>query len=205
MTSLRRRVERAIRTAAIPPCHWLYSKTRAASPSNPKIAHAEILRHDDPRSPQLWLPLLQTRPRSRSQLAAHVDDILSRLKSHLATITTGQPRPISNIACAPRICNHHQHTGMRAHTRHPSNDARSKVAAPAPSTSRWWWLDPNLPEATTCTTGDHHHHGRKSPLPNPAVEALPPGHALPHHLTDPDTGLVTDVTKYPMPATRLQP
>ncbi|KAK0748930.1 hypothetical protein B0T18DRAFT_95383 [Schizothecium vesticola] len=43
------------------------------------------------------------------------------------------------------------------------------------------------------------------PLPNPAVKASRLGHASPHRLTDSDAGLVTDVTKYPMPAIRLQP
>jgi len=58
MDPLRNGVERPIRTTAIPPCHWPRCTTCAASPSNPKIAHVEILRHDDPRSPQLLVAAL---------------------------------------------------------------------------------------------------------------------------------------------------
>lgn len=180
-------------------------------PQLPKIAHAEILRHDDPRSPQLGLPLLQTSQKSHSQLVTtsttsrqdSTTTITGTGRFHTSLLLPESADSISIPACG-RIPGTLQTT-----------PTRSGWLLPPPLTPRWWWLDPNISRRDyhlrhRASIG--HRHGRDPPHPpsaeNPSqscYEALPFGHVSSHHLIDLETKSVTDDTKCSIPTTRLQP
>lgn len=70
-------------------------------PQLPKIAHAEILRHDDPRSPQLGLPLLQASPQISPPIGHHVNDLPSK---------TQPPPPLGPAGFTHRLCSRNLQT-----------------------------------------------------------------------------------------------
>lgn len=210
---LRNRVERPIRTTAIPPCHWPCCTSCAASPSNPNSPRSLMRR--------FCVMTIHVRRSLGCRSCRRAKNLTPNWSPRRRPpVETQPPPPLGPADFIHRLRSRNLQTpsAYRHAGAYQAPFKRRPLAAGGcfspPLTPRWWWLDPNISRRDyhlrhRASIG--HRHGRDPPPPSAETpsqschEALPFGHVSSHYLIDLETKSVTDDTKCPIPTTRLQP